>query len=446
MRLKLIAASLALLLLAGCSANSVEDVLRMPQLPSEFTEFNDELNKIKNAGNEFISPSSGTNRQPIQLTDLDGDGVDEGIAFFKETSNDFSVYAYIFKKVEDSYVVWAKIEGPGNAIENVSYADLLGNGNNEIIIGWSVSDSDARAVTAYELQGNEMKKLCEIACQYYLVSDLDSNGISDLSVVYNDPADGKRKLAMYAKFQNSFIFRASTPLSQTTEPIRSIRAGNVADNHPAIFVENSYRHTGLMTDIVIYNDGKLLNVSCSTRTQTSRSTARPYAVYCEDVDQDGTLEVPSPKPLPGYENYTEQEVLLGNIWRSYDERRGIVDKVFTYSSFSDNWHITLPMEWYNHITVAKVGQKSGSDGITFYSYDEPETSPKALFTIYVLSGDERTKFAHKEGYIKLLERSDAIFFAKIEEKSYMGYDISENMLKERFRYREREWMSGEVVS
>ena len=99
MRIKLIAIAMLAMFLTGCTSNSVEDVLRVPALPSEFMEFNDELNKIKASGMEPIAPNSGTNRQSIQLTDLDGDGVDEGIAFFRETSNTYKVYACIFRRL-----------------------------------------------------------------------------------------------------------------------------------------------------------------------------------------------------------------------------------------------------------------------------------------------------------------------------------------------------------
>ena len=87
MRFRLIFAVLLIFVLAGCATGSVEDVLRAPALPSEFMEFNDELNKIKASGLELLAPSGGANRQAIQLTDLDGDGADEGVALFRETAN-----------------------------------------------------------------------------------------------------------------------------------------------------------------------------------------------------------------------------------------------------------------------------------------------------------------------------------------------------------------------
>lgn len=444
MRIKLIAITLLMVFLTGCAANSVEDVLRVPALPSEFMEFNDEINKIKASGMEPVAPSSGSNRQSIQLTDLDGDGIDEGIAFFREMSNTYKVYVYIFKKIDDGYEVRAKIEGAGNAVENVTYADLLGNGDNQLIIGWSVSDSDARAVTVYEVRDTEAKKLCEIACLYYMVTDLDSNGVSDLSVVYEDPLDGMQKLAIYAKYEGSILFRSSAPLTQTEEKILRIRTANAADGLPAVFVEKAFHDTGLITDVIIWNAGSLQNITYSRRTQQSDMTARGYAMFCEDIDQDGSLEVPLMQAPVRSPQTFEGEMLRGIIWHGFGEKGDMVPKAFNFRSNSDNWYIMLPLDWEGK--VAAMYQQTGGNetAVTFYSYQNGMLE-KSLFSVYVFSGENRGKRVEQGGYIKLLERSDAIFAAEIDEGSYLDYDITENMLKERFRYRETEWTTGEVV-
>lgn len=444
MKIKLVALGLLMVLLSGCASGSVEDVLRVPELPSEFMEFNDELNKIKASGMELIAPNSGTNRQSIQLTDFDGDGIDEGIAFFQETSNTYKVYAYIFKKVNDGYEVSAKIEGAGNAVENVTYADLLGNGENQLIIGWSVSDSDARAVTVYEVGNTEAKKLCEIACLYYMVTDLDNNGVSDLSVVYEDPLDRMQKLAIYAKVEQSILFRSSVPLTQAEGEILRIRTANVADEYPAVFVEMSFHDTGLITDVILWKDGSLQNITYSERTGRSDTTARGYTIFCEDIDQDGNLEVPILQSFPRIGQTFEGEMLRGIIWHGFEKQGEMVPKVLDFRSENDNWDIMLPLDWEGKV-IAMYDQMDGNESVvTFYSYQNG-TVEKPLFSIYVFFGENREKRAEQGEYIRLLERSDAIFAAEIDAASYLEYDITETMLKERFRYREMEWTTGEVV-
>ncbi|MEG2569965.1 MAG: VCBS repeat-containing protein [Clostridia bacterium] len=451
MRLRLIAIGLSILLLAGCTAGSIEDALRLPELPPEVTEFNDEINKIRASGAELIAPEAGTNRQSIQLTDLDGDGQDEGVAFFRDSSNKYKTSVYIFKKKGESYDIHSKIDGPGNTIESVSYADLLGNGNNEIIIGWSLSDSDARSMTVHELQDGGMRKLCEVPYLYYLVGDLNNNGISDLSVVYNDPLGNVRRLALYCKSGPDFLFSSSAPISQINGPIVRIRAGSAAENLPAVYVETQYKGNGLITDIVACSNGKLQNVTYSEQAKASIATARMVFAFCEDINDDGFLDVPSAEPLPGYEHAGEGETLWGMVWSEYDAARGLKPVAYTYYSLDSNWKITLPMEWNGKITASRTITQNDfggeQDRVVFYGYNEEHGRGEELFSIFMFTGQRRDKLAAEPGRVTLLTRADAVYAAEIKKKvSYGGYDINENMIKERFSYRESEWTSGEVVS
>lgn len=443
MRFRLIFAVLLIFVLAGCATGSVEDVLRAPALPSEFMEFNDELNKIKASGLELLAPSGGANRQAIQLTDLDGDGADEGVALFRETANTYKTYVYIFKKIDDRYEVRARIEGAGNAVERVSYADLLGSGDQQLIIGWTVSDSDARAVTVYALRDTAAKKLCEIACRHFIVADLDSDGVSDLGVVYDDPGDGTEKFALYGKRSESLLFRAAAPLTQSRGAILRIRAANAADGVPAIFVEHAFHETGLVTDVLVWKNNALQNITYSARTKASDMTARTSATFCEDVDFDGNLEIPAAQPAGKSRDLSEGEPLRGTLWYGFNESLQLTEEALDFRSAYDGWQLTLPLDWEGKVTAFYQHFGENETVATFYGAAETHDIP--LFSIHVFYGEEREKRAAASGYARLLERSDAIFAVDFDQPSFLDYDITEDMLRERFRYREAEWSTGEVV-
>ena len=54
-----------------------QDLYSLPTLPAKYTELNQQLKAILDAGAEYAAPTSGTNIQPVQLVDLDGDGGEE---------------------------------------------------------------------------------------------------------------------------------------------------------------------------------------------------------------------------------------------------------------------------------------------------------------------------------------------------------------------------------
>ena len=64
-----------------------------------------------------------------------------------------------------------------------------------------------------------------------------------------------------------------------------------------------------------------------------------------------------------------------------------------------------------------------------------------LFGLEKLLGEEIEAL----GYEKISERGNVIYAVDIHKKRYLGYDITTEMLTERFYYSSGEWSTGEVV-
>ena len=111
--LRILPALLLLLLLGGCVFPSGDELLAAPKPSSNYQSLQTELEKQLAQGVSYASPSEGENRSSIQLADLDNDGVEEAITFFRgatsATSNKFTVAVY--RKQDDSYVCTGTIDG-----------------------------------------------------------------------------------------------------------------------------------------------------------------------------------------------------------------------------------------------------------------------------------------------------------------------------------------------
>lgn len=96
--LRILPALLLLLLLGGCVFPSGDELLAAPKPSSNYQSLQTELEKQLAQGVSYASPSEGENRSSIQLADLDNDGVEEAITFFRgatsATSNKFTVAVY----------------------------------------------------------------------------------------------------------------------------------------------------------------------------------------------------------------------------------------------------------------------------------------------------------------------------------------------------------------
>ena len=87
---------MSLMLLTGCTVPSGDELLAAPRPSSNYQTLQVKLEELLASGVSYTTPAAGENRSSVQLVDLNGDGIEEAITFFRgatsSTSNDFKVY------------------------------------------------------------------------------------------------------------------------------------------------------------------------------------------------------------------------------------------------------------------------------------------------------------------------------------------------------------------
>ena len=116
------------LVLAGCAMPKLtldpEELYALPELPARYTTLNQQLNAIQESGAEYAAPVSGSNIQPVQMVDLDGDGREEALAFFRQSDGEKPLKIYVFTDNGNSYTQTAVIEGSGTGIYSIAVSLL----------------------------------------------------------------------------------------------------------------------------------------------------------------------------------------------------------------------------------------------------------------------------------------------------------------------------------
>ena len=70
----------AALLLTGCAMHTVEDMYALPKRSEEYGYLQSAIDHAM-AGLSYSAPIAGENQQTVQMTDLDGDGIEEYLVF-----------------------------------------------------------------------------------------------------------------------------------------------------------------------------------------------------------------------------------------------------------------------------------------------------------------------------------------------------------------------------
>ena len=112
---------------AGCMSANVEDLYSLPQMSEEYVQLQELVGQVIAAGGSYAAPTGGSNRQTIQLRDLDGDGTPEALAFLADENHTPMVCVYR-QDAHGDYYHYIVLPGDGTAVAGVDYADLNGDG------------------------------------------------------------------------------------------------------------------------------------------------------------------------------------------------------------------------------------------------------------------------------------------------------------------------------
>ena len=430
-----------LLVLSGCMFNaSPEDMYELPQLPDEYNALRQEIDEILAGGAEYAAPTSGTNVQSVQLVDLDGDGVEEALAFFRQPTEEKPLKIYIFRAEEEGYRQAALIEGSGTAIYSIRYLDMNGDGIKEILVGWRIS-TELQAVGVYDLKNFEPRTMMFSMYTHYEALDFDLDGLQEMVLLRSD-TDGNSVAECYDWVGPSLEISSTASLSMTMAELKSVDQGNLRGGEPALFVTGVSEDTRAITDILICREEEgIANIVLSDSTGVSSEIFRNISLEPTDIDGDGVTEVPMPVVLPstgkeGGESYWQV------YWRNYNSKGQAEIAASTYHNTTDGWYLILPDEWEGQIALRQVTGTEEREII--FSYFDTRTQAYVDFLgIYAITGSSREYKASSNGRFVLKRQADTIYSAIFypEGEGWSGA-IDQEELNQRFRLIVKEWVSG----
>jgi len=425
------------LLLSGCAMRTVDQMYAVPKRSSEYQDLQRVIDEAM-TGLEYCAPVSGENQQTVQMADLDGDGASEYLLFAKGTSDD-PLKIFIFAQDGDAYVLRETIESRGSAFEQVEYVDIDGNDGKELVVGLQVSDQVLRYLMVYSFSGGNTSQLMAVNYSKFVTSDLNQDGLTDLMVISSGPQEEDSAVACLYHYEDDVMVRSmETRLSAKSDAIKRIMVSKLHGGLPAVYVASSVQESAIITDVFAIRDGRFTNVSLSNESGTSVQTMRNYYVYADDIDSDGTLELPSLIDMLPIQNNTlasTQHLIRWYAMRSDGEE---VDKSYTFHNFDGGWYMDLNGDWAPRVSVT---QNSGN--CVFYIWDENFEKAEKLLTVYAFTGSDRDYEAAQDERI-VLYKTDGVTYAAQLEVGGLSYGVSGENLVGSFHLIHMDWKSGET--
>ena len=436
---RLLLAALLLLFASGCSLAYGDGLLALPKLPGEYLQLQQELDDILGGGAAYAVAETGANRQAVQLIDLDGDGVDEALAFFRTPDNVYQVYA--FRQTDSGFARFDMAEGYGNALRVIEYPSF-GNGL-AVALGWGFSDTSFYGMTLLRLTANGFEVLLDLSYADVAIEDIDGDGADELGFTVRDSITGLYSARVYRWQEGEYAQVLDVAMCLDVKSVANMQFGRTAEGDRALYIDSQALAGGYVTDVISYDGRVAANETIDPASGSGGATWRPLSVFSADIDGDGALDVPV-----GRSGDSEQRSRL--TWCDFAGGVASATVGATYHSPSESWYLLWPESWGEAVQSVK----SSSDSLyktTFAVYlpevpGEPEEEPAprqtALLSVWVFTGDNREEHRMLYQNLHLLRSSaTAVYCYSLSDSDFPNYELTGEQVEELFHTIEVNWQS-----
>lgn len=431
------------LLLAGCSFIAGDELLALPKPPAKYVKLEAKLNKILETGAYYTSPESGTNRQALQLVDLDGDGVDEAVSFFRSSPGSGQFKVYLHKLIGEEYVEMGTISGNGTAIRSVEYPRINAQGFRSIVVCWKLEGQETKGMTVGRFSKGSLTAELDTEYLSYACSDLDGDGADEVILTVPDGKTGKNIVRTYHFKEGSIRLLSEAPLSSAAKNVGKPKIGKMNPSMTAIFIESSVEPRGIVTDVLFLSGKMIKNATISPETGLTASTYRPAAIPATDINSDGIIEVPKAVLLPGYTDQTPKDARYRIEWNTVSADGELETVMNTYHNYSEEWFFILPDAWIGQVTVA-AGTEYSVNYTTFEAVLH-DNQRVPIMRIYNFSGVDAERTTPTKDIV--LSEATVTHMARLFDSAGIPDElrISEMTLKECFKLIPKDWFSEEYL-
>ena len=443
-----------LLLLSGCNlVGPVNDLLKPPNLTEDQRALNDALISATGFPDVRLKyPQRGEYLSAfIHYDPYLGDRREENVVVFyglgnSGTPEDDELMVAVLSKNEDGYwAVSGQLPTPDRDLRNIDFVRFLPFEDpevNNILVGWSSARGDRNKLAVYRFTGGDLEVVYEAEYSECINTDVDGDGLHELFIITSSS-----QVQMIRKEPHD-IARFSIENLSPMDSYRQVTYGMLTESLGALFIDYyTSTSSGLLLDtrVITVDTDRLVSSPLSELDPEEWGIANTFlrpidAALCEDIDNNGTMDIPAVSPLPGYSG----DEVTGSMWLTYYigviEGGGFRTVKQAIVNMQSAYMFELPTHWRD-ATAPRVTVHADAfvDEWSFYMDRgslEESFSEAPLLCIRVVSEQDDPGDLEEQGYFDLPGKSLFRYYALIPEGSEItNLDISQEDVLAHFRLR-----------
>lgn len=428
-----------LVLSGGCSLQTGDGLLLLPKVPTEYVQLQQQLDEILQEGAVYAVAEAGTNRQAVQLMDLDGDGDEEALAFFRAESGAYQVC--VFRQKNGAYIRLGMAEGYGTTLRAIYYP-RIGQGRRALAMCWGFDEGGSYGMTVYGFGvGDEgMSVLMDIQYGDVTIRDIDGDGAEEIAFAVRDSVTSLYSARVFQFREGQYRVLFEVPMCLEVRSVANMQFGTVEDGLVGLYIDSLATTGGYVTDLICYDGQTAANRTIDQASGSGSRTWRNGSVFCADINGDGLIDIPIAHAY-SYE-LTEAEPRARLDWINFERDGGETPVGSTLHSVSENWYLVWPDKWGDRVRVLRDSSLGLSR--TVFTLSDNGGGDDELLTLWVFSGSGREEAASmKRGLQPLASNAAGIYRFSIPQTAPPSLALTGDELQSLFHTIETSWHSEE---
>lgn len=414
------------LLLGLCSCAPIElnpeELYEPPKLSVEHGEIYTALERVIGGGYTLKYPSAGDYRSAIVFQDLDLDGKDEAVVFYAGNDSDSTRIIVLKAGENNTWKATCDVTGYGSSIDRLLFA--RSEESVCMIVGFHQNSANSKTMLMYEYRDNLLNPLYIRDYSEMALTDIDSDGREEVVILTNNYA-ARFAFARVLRLEEGKITESGECyMNEDIVQYDHVTVGVLADRTPAIYVDSRLASGSLMTEVLTYADGTLVNRIYGTDNLMVEQTIRVNTLFSQDINGDGVIEIPARVTV---DEKTKTEV---TVWRQVGDGE-LKEVCRTLDNENAGYRLMIPERWIGQVYVRSV--PVNNEWIVVSYGINTNGVPYELLNIRVYAdGDIIDQFV-TEDYALFAEKGKFRYYVKTAVLPGNELAIGEEELKDIFR-------------
>ncbi|MGD8191301.1 FG-GAP repeat domain-containing protein [Brevibacillus ginsengisoli] len=433
-------------LLTGCGIQSPSQLTKPPKQEQSMQDIMRAVNQYIPKGAQLTIPSQSQEKSAIYQVDLDGDGSNEIVTFYQNTSSsDAQNGMLVLKREGNSWTKLADCKGLASDVKQAEFQDVNGDSFPDIIVGWGYAEGTDGEVAVYSYQKQQLSTIWSHPYSALGIGDVDGDHKAEILVIEHNHDQLTAEGRLYSYAGSEMKESQHIPLDGSVNGFSQVVIGKATPDQLGIFIDADVGAHSAMTSLLMLKKGKLVDVLADESAQ--QLAYKEYPLYSQDVNHDGIVEIGTLTAPPGTEDLSMADTPWVQSWYQLNPDLGSKMKFKlvqeNYANYGFGFDFTIPTNWQGKYTIVRKRTEQQED-IQFL-YLAHSAKPEApLLTLHLIKREnwsrEQKQYPHA---IVLGENNGRMIVGELptkapalsaeESAAYQQLQLDEAKLRQAFR-------------